>query len=109
MWVLADFARYPREEANLGKDVIAPYAHMVPHFDDDLDEERAWSARTTLLFFQGSLFRKRVSSFIEIASLDAFFCPRSNKKAINSTRITWGARKTLLSVQGGCEPVCRSF
>lgn len=60
MWVLADFARYPPEEANLAKDVIAPYAHMVPAYEDDVDEERAWGARTTLLFFQGSLFRKRV-------------------------------------------------
>jgi hypothetical protein len=75
MWVLADFARYPREQANLGKDVIAPYAHMVPHFDDDLDEEHAWSARTTLLFFQGSLFRKRVSSFVKPPSIGRFLCP----------------------------------
>lgn len=43
--------------SNAAKDIVAPYKHMVPTFDDD---RAGWEARTSLLFFQGQLQRKAV-------------------------------------------------
>jgi Exostosin family len=58
MLLLADFGRYPLEIANLKKDVIAPYRHVVesvgsgsPSFED----------RPILAYFQGAIYRKDVS------------------------------------------------
>ncbi|KAL0342650.1 UNVERIFIED_CONTAM: putative arabinosyltransferase A [Sesamum calycinum] len=56
MLVLSDFGRYPTHIANVEKDVIAPYKHMVrtipaansPTFND----------RPTLIYFQGAIYRK---------------------------------------------------
>lgn len=55
MFLLADFGRYPVEIANLKKDIVAPYVHVVnsigkdsPTFDD----------RPTLVYFQGAIVRK---------------------------------------------------
>ncbi|KAK7411410.1 hypothetical protein VNO78_02843 [Psophocarpus tetragonolobus] len=56
MLVLADFGRYPVELANIKKDIIAPYRHVVGTIP------RAKSApfekRTTLVYFQGAIYRK---------------------------------------------------
>ncbi|OMP04795.1 Exostosin-like protein [Corchorus olitorius] len=56
MFVLADFGRYPTEVANLEKDIIAPYKHVVrtiPSGDSAPFEERP-----ILVYFQGAIFRK---------------------------------------------------
>lgn len=56
MFLLSDFGRYPVEIANLDKDIIAPYKHMVrtvPSVDS-----ATFSERPTLVYFQGAIYRK---------------------------------------------------
>ncbi|KAE8699233.1 transcription factor DIVARICATA-like [Hibiscus syriacus] len=55
IFVLADFGRYPLNIANVDKDVIAPYRHMVKSYANDTSD---FDSRKTLLFFQGSIYRK---------------------------------------------------
>ncbi|KAG0626736.1 hypothetical protein M758_2G147500 [Ceratodon purpureus] len=56
IYVVADFGRYAPEVANIDKDVVAPYKHVIPTFDDDV---ASFEARKTLLFFQGTIVRKQ--------------------------------------------------
>ncbi|CAH9120989.1 unnamed protein product [Cuscuta epithymum] len=56
MFVLADFGRYPAEIANIGKDVIAPYRHMVKTIDAGIS--RPFKQRPILVYFQGEIYRK---------------------------------------------------
>uniref|UniRef100_A0A7N0V3D8 Exostosin GT47 domain-containing protein n=1 Tax=Kalanchoe fedtschenkoi TaxID=63787 RepID=A0A7N0V3D8_KALFE len=56
MFVLADFGRYPVEIANIEKDVIAPYKHMVRTIPDF--ESAPFDKRPILVFFQGAIYRK---------------------------------------------------
>jgi hypothetical protein len=57
MYVVADFGRYAPEVANIDKDIVAPYKHVIPTFDDDA---ASFEDRKTLLFFQGTIVRKQV-------------------------------------------------
>ncbi|TXG51727.1 hypothetical protein EZV62_024251 [Acer yangbiense] len=56
MFVLADFGRYPVEIANLEKDIIAPYMHVVTTIPSD--ESAPFDKRPTLVYFQGAIYRK---------------------------------------------------
>ena len=58
MFVVADFGRYAEEVANLRKDVVAPYKHVIPNFDEDVKSAASFDARPTLIFFQGAIVRK---------------------------------------------------
>ena len=58
VFVLCDFGRYPPSVANLDKDVIAPYRHLVANFANDT---AGYDDRPTLLYFQGAIYRKDVS------------------------------------------------
>ncbi|XP_057948143.1 probable arabinosyltransferase ARAD1 [Malania oleifera] len=55
MFILADFGRYPTNIANVEKDVIAPYKHVIKTFANDLS---SFDSRPTLLYFQGAIYRK---------------------------------------------------
>ncbi|KAJ4760332.1 Exostosin-like protein [Rhynchospora pubera] len=55
MLLLADFGRYPLEIANLKKDVIAPYRHVV---DSVGDKSPSFEERPILAYFQGAIYRK---------------------------------------------------
>lgn len=55
MFVVADFGRYSPQVANVGKDIVAPYRHVVPSFKID---DSTYESRTTLLYFQGVIVRK---------------------------------------------------
>ncbi|XP_058194699.1 probable arabinosyltransferase ARAD1 isoform X2 [Rhododendron vialii] len=55
--IVADFGRYPKIMANLNKDVVAPYVHVVDSFTDD-DPPDPYGSRSTLLFFKGTTVRK---------------------------------------------------
>ncbi|KAJ4884160.1 Exostosin family protein [Raphanus sativus] len=55
--VLVDFGRYPKEMANLDKDVVSPYVHVVESFTDD-DALDPYEARSTLVYFRGNTARK---------------------------------------------------
>ncbi|XAR50048.1 Xylogalacturonan beta-1,3-xylosyltransferase [Bertholletia excelsa] len=56
MFVLADFGRYPVEIANLQKDVIAPYKHLVPTID--ANKSAPFERRPILVYFKGAIYRK---------------------------------------------------
>lgn len=60
MFVLADFGRYPTETANIDKDVIAPYKHMVRTIP--AADSPPFSERPILVYFQGAIYRKDVST-----------------------------------------------
>lgn len=55
MFIVADFGRYSSSVANFGKDVVAPYKHIIPSFQEDFS---TFDTRPTLLFFQGAIVRK---------------------------------------------------
>ncbi|XVF54307.1 hypothetical protein PTKIN_Ptkin05aG0170700 [Pterospermum kingtungense] len=56
MFVLADFGRYPTEIANLKKDIIAPYKHVVRTIP--AADSAPFEKRPILVFFQGAIYRK---------------------------------------------------
>ncbi|GMI76807.1 hypothetical protein like AT1G74680 [Hibiscus trionum] len=56
MFVLADFGRYPAEIANIEKDVIAPYRHVVKTIPSA--DSAPFEKRPILVFFQGAIYRK---------------------------------------------------
>jgi len=58
VFILSDFGRYPPRVANVEKDVIAPYRHMIGTFVND---SALFDERPTLLYFQGAIYRKDVS------------------------------------------------
>ncbi|KAG8372294.1 hypothetical protein BUALT_Bualt12G0051300 [Buddleja alternifolia] len=55
MFILSDFGRYPPNIANVEKDVIAPYRHVVRSYVDDKSD---FDSRPILLYFQGAIYRK---------------------------------------------------
>ncbi|XWS42740.1 hypothetical protein CRYUN_Cryun16bG0040100 [Craigia yunnanensis] len=55
IFILADFGRYPINIANVDKDVIAPYKHVIKRYVNDTSD---FDSRKTLLFFQGAIYRK---------------------------------------------------
>ncbi|XP_076925876.1 putative arabinosyltransferase ARAD1 [Bidens hawaiensis] len=56
MFVLADFGRYDKQIANIDKDVIAPYKHVVRTVD--VNKSPSFDERLTLVYFQGAIYRK---------------------------------------------------
>lgn len=59
IFILADFGRYLPTIANVEKDVIAPYKHLVKTFVND---SAGFEDRPTLLYFQGAIMRKEGGS-----------------------------------------------
>ncbi|CAA0839417.1 exostosin family protein [Striga hermonthica] len=55
MFILSDFGRYPPNIANVEKDVIAPYRHVIRSYVNDSSD---FDSRPTLLYFQGAIYRK---------------------------------------------------
>ncbi|KAI4348515.1 hypothetical protein L6164_009229 [Bauhinia variegata] len=58
-YMLSDFGRYPPNVANVEKDVIAPYKHVIKSYVND---SSTFDSRPTLLYFQGAIYRKDVCS-----------------------------------------------
>uniref|UniRef100_A0A7C9CW06 Exostosin GT47 domain-containing protein n=3 Tax=Opuntia streptacantha TaxID=393608 RepID=A0A7C9CW06_OPUST len=54
-FILSDFGRYPPTIANVQKDVIAPYRHVIKSFVND---NSTFDTRPILLYFQGAIYRK---------------------------------------------------
>ncbi|OIW03267.1 hypothetical protein TanjilG_20571 [Lupinus angustifolius] len=54
-FILSDFGRYPSNMANVEKDVITPYKHLV---DSYVNDSSSFHSRPTLLYFQGGIKRK---------------------------------------------------
>lgn len=63
MFILSDFGRYPPNIANVKKDIIAPYKHVIKSYVNDTSD---FDSRPTLLYFQGAIYRKDVSSFLSM-------------------------------------------
>ncbi|CAE5966003.1 unnamed protein product [Arabidopsis arenosa] len=55
MFVVADFGRYSPHVANIDKDIVAPYKHLVPSYVNDTS---GFDGRPILLYFQGAIYRK---------------------------------------------------
>lgn len=55
-FVLADFGRYDPKVANIDKDVIAPYKHVVRSISSE--SSPTFEQRPTLVYFQGAIYRK---------------------------------------------------
>lgn len=60
-FIVADFGRFSSKIAHFGKDVVAPYKHIIPAF---LEDQSSFHSRPTLLFFQGAIQRKEVCLII---------------------------------------------
>ena len=60
IYIVADFGRYDNTVARLDKDIVAPYVHVLPSYNED-DVVDPYSKRDTLLFFRGRTHRKAVS------------------------------------------------
>jgi hypothetical protein len=58
MFVLSDFGRCSPDVANLKKDIVAPYKHVVPSLGDG--ESPGFDQRPILAYFQGAIHRKDV-------------------------------------------------
>lgn len=71
IFIVADFGRYDKTVARLSKDVVAPYVHVLPSYNQDNPTD-PFSLRKTLLFFQGRIHRKGVSAFITCSSAPNF-------------------------------------
>uniref|UniRef100_K4CCZ8 Exostosin GT47 domain-containing protein n=1 Tax=Solanum lycopersicum TaxID=4081 RepID=K4CCZ8_SOLLC len=56
MFVLADFGRYRTKIANIEKDVIVPYKHIVRTLD--AKNSPSFDQRYLLVYFQGAIYRK---------------------------------------------------
>ncbi|XP_023519459.1 probable arabinosyltransferase ARAD1 isoform X1 [Cucurbita pepo subsp. pepo] len=56
MFVLADFGRYPAAIANIEKDIIAPYRHVVKTVPST--KSATFDERPILVYFQGAIYRK---------------------------------------------------
>ncbi|BBN68962.1 exostosin family protein [Prunus dulcis] len=54
-FILSDFGRYPPNIANVEKDIIAPYKHVIKSYVND---SSTFDSRPTLLYFQGAIYRK---------------------------------------------------
>jgi len=76
MFVLADFGRYPVDIANLGKDIIAPYRHLVRTIPNG--ESAPFDKRPILAYFQGAIYRKDVSSSSFSSYDESFKCSCSD-------------------------------
>lgn len=59
MFVLSDFGRYSSAIANIEKDIIAPYLHVVKTISNN--ESAPFEKRPVLAYFQGAIYRKDVS------------------------------------------------
>lgn len=59
MFVVADFGRLDPSVANITKDIVAPYMHMVDGLPDSATTDH-FESRKTLLYFQGTIVRKEV-------------------------------------------------
>lgn len=55
-FVLADFGRYAAKVANVEKDVIAPYKHVVSSISNN--SSAPFEQRPILAYFQGAIYRK---------------------------------------------------
>lgn len=75
MFILADFGRHAPAVANVGKDVVAPYKHLVGTFVHD---SSGFEGRPTLIYFRGAIFRKDVSSNYGYNSFLVYICRKSN-------------------------------
>ncbi|KGN47614.1 probable arabinosyltransferase ARAD1 [Cucumis sativus] len=113
--IVVDFGRYPKTMSNLGKDVVAPYVHVVSSFIDDNPPD-PFESRPTLLFFQGKTFRKddgiiRVKLAKILDGYDDVHYERSaaTEKSIKTSSQGMRSSKFCLHPAGDTPSSCRLF
>ncbi|MBA0736658.1 hypothetical protein Gogos_010182 [Gossypium gossypioides] len=92
MFVLADFGRYPSEIANIEKDIIAPYRHVVRTIPSA--DSAPFDKRPILVFFQGAIYRK-----------DAGHGMASSKFCLNIAGDTPSSNRLFDAIVSHCVPV----
>ncbi|XP_047950398.1 probable arabinosyltransferase ARAD1 [Salvia hispanica] len=113
LFILADLGRYPSTVANLNKDVIAPYNHLIQPFAND---HSGFHARPTLLYFQGAVYRKDGGTIRQ----ELFYMLRDEKDVhftfgsikgdgINQASIGMHASKFCLNIAGDTPSSNRLF
>lgn len=80
-FILADFGRYPPNVANVQKDVIAPYKHLVESYVNDFSD---FDSRPILLYFQGAIYRKDVCKMFVLLHLFYFQTEYKQLNAIST-------------------------
>ncbi|KAF5731655.1 Exostosin family protein isoform 1 [Tripterygium wilfordii] len=113
--IVADFGRYPKTLANLRKDVVAPYVHILDSFTDD-DPLDPFESRTMLLFFQGNTVRKsegkiRAKLAKALSGYDDIHYEHSTAsvETVNMSRQGMRSSKFCLHPAGDTPSSCRLF
>ncbi|XP_021866356.1 probable arabinosyltransferase ARAD1 [Spinacia oleracea] len=113
-FILADFGRYVAKTANLNKDVIAPYQHVVPSISNN--NSAPFEQRPTLAFFQGAIYRKdggaiRQELFYLLKDeKDVHFAFGSAQKSgVREARNGMGSSKFCLNIAGDTPSSNRLF
>uniref|UniRef100_M1B3T9 Exostosin family n=1 Tax=Solanum tuberosum TaxID=4113 RepID=M1B3T9_SOLTU len=95
MFVLADFGRYRTKIANIEKDVIAPYKHIVKTLD--ANNSPSFGQRDILVYFQGAIYRKNGS--------EAGRGMTSSKFCLNIAGDTPSSNRLFDAISSHCIPV----
>ncbi|KAA3470478.1 putative arabinosyltransferase ARAD1 [Gossypium australe] len=99
MFVLADFGRYPSEIANIEKDIIAPYRHVVRTIPSA--DSAPFDKRPILVFFQGAIYRKDVRNGVNQAGHGM----ASSKFCLNIAGDTPSSNRLFDAIVSHCVPV----
>lgn len=112
-FIVADFGRFSSKVAHFGKDVVAPYKHIIPAF---LEDHSSFHSRPTLLFFQGAIqrkeggvIRKRLHSLIKNERGVIFKEGVSGEKGIRSATKGMRSSKFCLHLAGDTPSSNRLF
>ncbi|KAM7279765.1 hypothetical protein ACFE04_006899 [Oxalis oulophora] len=111
MLVVVDFGRYPKTTANLRKDVVSPYVHVVDSFMDDNGPD-PFESRHTLLFFRGNTGGKIRAKLVPILEgyKDVIYEKSSaTTETIKASTEGMRASKFCLNPAGDTPSSCRLF
>ncbi|XP_027154167.1 probable arabinosyltransferase ARAD1 [Coffea eugenioides] len=113
--IVADFGRYHKSLANLRKDVVAPYVHIVDSFVDDNSPD-PYASRETLLFFRGKTIRKdegKIRAKLEqvLAGYEDVIYEKSDPtgEGVNASIQGMQSSKFCLNPAGDTPSSCRLF
>lgn len=117
MFLVADFGRSSYNVSSLRKDVVVPYNHMLPTFQESPEEgAQSWARRTTLLYFQGTVKRKN-EGYVRKLLYDMlngtpgvhFASGRADPQGMRSAAEGMRGSRFCLHVAGDTPSSCRLF
>ncbi|KAL3690915.1 hypothetical protein R1sor_004566 [Riccia sorocarpa] len=115
IFIVADFGRTFPQVSSLQKDVVAPYTHIIPTYDDDNPDD-PFNSREMLLFFQGTLKRKdygivrtKLASIIQNQSGVHFEEGSTNETGLRQATVGMRNSKFCLDPAGDTPSSCRLF